>query len=215
MKTRTHCQSGLSLVEVFIVIAVIVVLIFVLLPPLLVRNSIRRNPSIQCVNNLKQVGLAFMLWANDHNEQFPFASTNLKGSLSFATSPQVFRHFQALSNELVTPKVLVCPTDGKRTKAVDFGRFSNANLSYFVGLDADESKPERLLGGDRNITGGTLSNGFLRVLTPMSDAGWTSEMHNDAGNIGFSDGSTMQATPRSLQQMLQRNTGEIIRLAIP
>ena len=104
------------------------------------------------------------MWSNDNECLFPQVSTNSAGSLAWANSPQVFRHFQVMSNELVTPKILLCPLDSKRTKATDFTNFSNANLSYFIALDADESKPHRLLSGDRNLTGGTLSNGFLRII---------------------------------------------------
>jgi len=47
---------------------------------------------IQCVNNLKQIGLAMRVWAGDNNDKYP-------PSLS------------AMTNELGTIKILICPSD--------------------------------------------------------------------------------------------------------
>jgi len=213
MKTRRHRSSGLSVLEVLLVVATVGLLAAVFLPRM-AAHRVRCSP-IGCTSNLKQIGLACRLWSNDNSDEFPWVSTNAAGSRAFANSPQVFQHFAALSNELVTPMVLVCPTDTQRIKARNFTQLSNTNLSYFVALDADESKPQRLLSGDRNITGGTLSNNFLRRLTPTSNAGWTTEMHNNAGHIGLSDGSVEQVTALGLKKLLQAQDLPVIRLAIP
>ena len=70
------------------------------------------NPSVQCVNNLKQLGLAARIWSNDHDDKFP-------------------ANFLTLSNELVAPKVLVCPGDAMKTQASDWSQFNaSANVSY-------------------------------------------------------------------------------------
>jgi hypothetical protein len=93
--------------------------------------------------------------------------------------------------------------------------FSNSNLSYFVGLDADDAKLERLLSGDRNVTGGMLSNGFLRLLKTNTPAGWTPEMHKGVGNVALADGGVMQTIPDGLRQHLKKQGLPVIRLAIP
>ena len=42
-----------------------------------------------------------------------------------------------MSNELNTPKILVCPADRKRTVAASFATgFGNANISYFLNAAA-------------------------------------------------------------------------------
>jgi type II secretory pathway pseudopilin PulG len=218
MKIQSHPQGGMSLFGVLVVIALIAILALLLIPSALHdRNSrLRRRDRIICVNNLKQIGVAARIWSNEHDREFPSASMNSSGTLAFANSPQVFRHYLALSNELISPKLLVCPADKKRPKAADFGKFSNANLSYFVGLDAREDSPNSVLSGDRNITGGTLSNGFLRTFTPASnDAGWTTELHNNAGNAGLGDGSVQQLNGNRLRLHLTNMTDTSIRLAIP
>ena len=67
--------------------------------------------SIACINNLKQFGLAVRVWALDENEAQP---------------PNVL----CMSNELSTPKVLVCPAETSRQAAADWSTFTAANCSY-------------------------------------------------------------------------------------
>lgn len=221
MIASQNARRGLSLVELCLVIATIALLLVAFLPML--ARSRARSSKISCTSCLKQVGLAYRMYAGDHNDTYPFALAMASGgTMELSNSPQVFRHFQAMSNELVSPRILLCPEDRNRKKVapnqwgiIGFENLSNGNLSYFVGLDADESKSERLLSGDRNITGGTLSNGFLRLLKPSTPAGWTSEIHPNAGNVGLADGSVIQTDARALRRQLQTNTLAIIRLAIP
>ena len=94
-----------------------------------------------------------------------------------------------MSNQLCTPLILVCPSD-VRQPAKDFvTNFDNSTISYFVGVDAEESNPQMLLSGDRKIVGGTkLTNGILEI-TKNDPVGWNSELHNGVGNIALADGS--------------------------
>ena len=213
MKIQTPRPGGLTLVEVLFVVATVVLLVAVFAPG--VSHGKAPAKRIACASNLKSIGLACRLWSNDNNDEFPWVSTNTAGSRAYVKSPQVFLHFAAMSNELVSPKVLICASDPQRTKTTDFSQFSNTNLSYFVVLDADETKPQRLLSGDRNITGGTLSNGFLRTFLPTTAADWSSEIHRNAGNVGLSDGSVQQVTTLSLRKQLQAQDLPVIRLAVP
>jgi hypothetical protein len=217
MKIRLPCSrqqhAGLTLVEGTVVLAVLAVAGVLYLSN--VSQVIAPTRRISCTSHLKQTGLSHRLWANDHNDEFVFASAAPDSSRPFVNSPQVFRYYQAMSNELVTPKLLHCPTDMARTMATDFTTLHNTNLSYFVGLDAHEGDPAQILSGDRNITGGTWSGGFLRTLTPRTEAGWMAELHQFNGNVGLADGSAQQFSTNELRRHLAGMTNTVIRLAVP
>ena len=70
--------------------------------------------------------------------------------MEFGAGDGVYHHFQVMSNELNTPVILVCPSD-VRGFARDFSSLRNANISYFVNLDAGEATPAMPLCGDRNL----------------------------------------------------------------
>jgi hypothetical protein len=160
------------------------------------------------------------MWSNDHGDQFPWQVVSRDGGTAeFAESPQTYRHFLAASNELNSAKVLVCAYDTQRIKVMDFQQLNNQHLSYFVGLDADEGKPQTILCGDRNIIGAPISNGVMRVTT-NSQLGFGPDMHQNMGNVGLGDGSAAQVTQSSLRQQLQSASLSqpnrlVLRLAIP
>jgi prepilin-type N-terminal cleavage/methylation domain-containing protein/prepilin-type processing-associated H-X9-DG protein len=193
MKPRFSNQrnNALTLVEVLVVIAILAVLVVLLLPAL--ADAKKKAQRISCVNNLMQVGLAFRLWEGNHTNLYPMSvSTNFGGTLEDVECGAVFRHFQVMSNELVEPMISVCPAD-VRQPAKDFGStFNNTTISYFVGVNADETKPQMLLSGDRNILGGTkLANKIIEI-TASQTISWSPEMHKGVGNFGFADGSVRQ-----------------------
>jgi competence protein ComGC len=215
--TQAH-QRALTLTEVLVVIVTAAILFAVMLPWLVENYPRRRSARLNCTSNLKQIGLGFRMWSNDHDDKFPMlVSTNEGGSREFVLHGEVFRHFLVLSNELNSPKVLVCPRDDGRVRITNFGLLrSNTNISYFVGLDANEARPQMILSGDRNLTGGTLTDEGITHLRTNSLVGWTASIHNNFGNIGLADGSAQEATPAVLRQQLRRGgTNEFIRLAIP
>jgi hypothetical protein len=199
-----------TVVELLIIVVVIFILVVLFLPggPLFRPSRVHAYaPRIQCVNNLKEVGLAYRMWSDDHNDMYPMrVLTNQAGVLLFADATNGFRYFQVMSNELDTPKVLVCPAD-KRIAATNFTTdLSGAHLSYFIGLEADQLRPGGLLSGDRNIVNGRKPiNGILEVEINQN-IGWSAELHNGSGDVGLADGSVQQLTSNGLA-MLVRNTG--------
>jgi hypothetical protein len=132
-------------------------------------------------------------------------STNKGGTMEFADGANTFRHFQVMSNELSTPKVLICPAD-TRAAAGNFVRLKNHNVSYFVGLDATDTSPQMLLDGDRNITADTEPENGILKLVPGQPIRWTETMHVNQGNVGLSDGSVQQLSNSGLRNAL-KNSG--------
>lgn len=213
--SRRFISKGFTFVALLVIIAVLAILAAMLLPALAKAKQKARR--INCVNNLKQCGLGFFIWAGDHVDRFPMGlPVDLGGTRDFHTGADTFRHFQVMSNELNTPKILICPAD-TRTVAPNFARLKNRNVSYFVGLDASRDFPQRFLDGDRNITGsGQPENGILK-LVPGGAAGWTRAIHNHQGNLGLADGSVHADSDSGVRQAL-KNTGNptnVWRISLP
>ena len=72
MKKPDNCQKAFTLVELLVVIAIIGILAALLLPAL-ARSKLSAQHSV-CINNLKQIGVAVKLYADDSNSTLPNAS---------------------------------------------------------------------------------------------------------------------------------------------
>jgi len=220
MKLRiAHRQiAALTRVEVAVVISIMALLAAFVLPKL--ENAKKKAQRITCCNHLCQINLSFRLWEGDHTNRYPMSvSTNFGGTREYVNRGETFRHFQVMSNELSTPLILVCPSDVRQPVKDFVTNFDNSTVSYFVGVDADESNPQMLLSGDRNIVGGTkLLNGIVEITTNES-VGWNSELHDGCGNIGIADGSVQQTTSRgssrNIRELLTATGLATNRLAIP
>jgi prepilin-type N-terminal cleavage/methylation domain-containing protein len=112
-------KKAFTLIELLVVIAIIAILAAMLLPALAAAK--KKAQKISCVNNLKQVGLAYRVWEGDNNDQYPMAVSSVNGGVSEwlahqsgtsvprGLNPGVV--FMTMSNELSTPKVAYCPSD--------------------------------------------------------------------------------------------------------
>jgi len=182
------------LLELLTVIAIIVMIAALLLPA--VAKSKIKAYRVQCLNNLKQMGIAFHGFAHEHGDRFPMqVSTNQGGSMEYnRVEPSVgglfvhsSRHLQILSNDLVTPATLVCRAD-KRAVASGFALLKAENVSYFTCLNADAKKPASIVAGDWNITDSTsIQKGSVTEGAELQ-FGWTKQVHEERGNILFADG---------------------------
>jgi hypothetical protein len=87
----------------------------------------QRAQSIQCINNLKQLGLAVKVWALDNQDMTP-------------------AQLLEMTNEMATPKILVCPADTGHQAAADWSSFSAGNCSYeyLSPSTRDGAEPNRI-----------------------------------------------------------------------
>jgi hypothetical protein len=142
--------AGLIMGYVSIALAVVMIpLMAALMLPALAKAKSRAQ-TVTCVSNMKQIGLAARIWSGEHKDKFP-------------------PDFLTMSNELHSPKILICPGDKSKAPAAVWSQFDpNQNVSYeFLTPNANANE--------------------------VQSAVFQCPIH---GNIGLGDGSVQQASGR-------------------
>lgn len=213
MKThRSHSSAGKSghraftRVELCACLAAGALLVALALPAL--ADTQARGHIAQCFNNLRLVGRVVEMFASDHVGQPSWRTYTSDGGTRPITGTKAgaaWFEFTALSNELVTPRILACPADTGVKVAAEFSNngaggymstgFRSAATSYLINLDNTFNSPAMALAADRNWrTDGfaNCGNGINNVdahYYNFSNAGWTNTVHGLAGHVLRADGS--------------------------
>lgn len=205
-----------SIHEVLFAIIVVLLLAALLLPHIAQKND--KNGIIYCMMNVRQISVSYILWAGDHNGKFPMeVSVTNGGAMELVAKGNVAACFIAMSNQLASPKVLICPSDLRHIAATNFGEsFNNSHISYFADLDASRDPPRGLLVGDANfaIRGVPVNSGILELSSNLPVA-WTLNRHPSGGTVGFVDGHAQEVINSGLPEVLQQFGAATNRLAIP
>ncbi len=188
-------RKGFTLIELLVVIAIIAILAAILFPVFARAREKARQSS--CLNNVKQMTLGHMMYAQDHDERLP--ASYMPGS------PGAYNQwYEVIDPYVKNTQVLVCPSGGNETA---YGLGYGQNYSYLTynwhvppgygygGCPlAKIGRPAETIlladSGQHLLSSGGWSVGMTYVIT------WSREpngyfvylRHNETANVGFCDG---------------------------
>jgi hypothetical protein len=181
-----------------------------------------------CMNNLRRIGGGVRLWASDHQERVSWRTPlSVGGTLpdGFNNKPgAAWYEFSFLSNELVSPKILLCPADPQALVAPTWdlfksNTFRSSALSYCIGLEALPEFPRSVVAFDRNMkpdtygavgcTARVTDAGSIELSFPGTTVWWTNDVHGSVGHVLLNDGSVNLTDSTSFRKIAAEQSQDV------
>jgi prepilin-type N-terminal cleavage/methylation domain-containing protein/prepilin-type processing-associated H-X9-DG protein len=143
-------RKGFTLIELLVVIAIIAILAAILFPVFARARENARRAS--CQSNMKQIGLAFMQYTQDFDEQLPVNDYPKPGNNNTPAAASWDVHIAPyLGVKVVTggaPLILHCPSDATRDNSRSYAMPYNGNYAPGAPSGAGLAFASSVLGYD-------------------------------------------------------------------
>ncbi len=110
---QNRSPQAFTLIELLVVLAIIGILCGLLLPVL--GSAINKANNVNCLSNLKQLGLATRLYTDDNGGRLPaielLPSMPVNPPIPLPSAVDVFRTYVGDSQSTKSPKIFRCPND--------------------------------------------------------------------------------------------------------
>jgi prepilin-type N-terminal cleavage/methylation domain-containing protein/prepilin-type processing-associated H-X9-DG protein len=120
-----------TLIELLVVIAIIAILAAILFP--VFAQAREKARAITCLSNLKQIGLATMMYVQDYDEGFPFAYDDGTGHVWTDLIDPYVKSLGKQAGDGASVTFLHCPSDARSVIPQNISYSDNACVSGEVG----------------------------------------------------------------------------------